>query len=107
PRTQSPQISFPTSQNLTPNGFAWPLAARIAPYFEVDGPLQYSTHAAASDAVAPRPSTLTVIEGSAPSARANITNSSVPKSLGSGSFFQERLVHVTRSSRGPIPHIHR
>src|SRR6185369_4103976 len=107
PRTQSPQISLPTSQNLTPNGVGWPLAARSAPYFEVVGPLQYSTQAAASAVDAPRPSTLTVIEGSAPSARANRTNSSVPKSLGSGSFFQERLVQVTRSSRGPTPHSQR
>src|SRR6185436_2411086 len=103
PRTQSPQISFPTSQSFTPNGSGWPLAARIAPYFEVAGPLQYSTQAAASSTVAPRPSTFTVIEGSAPAARANATNSSVPKSLGSGSLFHERFVHVTRSSRGPTP----
>ena len=31
-----------------------------------EGPLQYSTHAAASSTVAPLPSTFTVIDGSAP-----------------------------------------
>ena len=55
-----------------------------------------STHAAASSAVAPRPSTLTVMEGSAPASRANRMNSSVPKSLGSGSFFHDRLIQVGR-----------
>src|SRR6185436_18668924 len=104
PRTQSPQISFPTSQSFTAKGAGWPLAARIAPYFDVAGPLQYSTQAAASSTVAPRPSTLTVIDGSAPAVRANATNSSVPKSLGSVSFFHDKLVQLRRSSRAPTPH---
>src|SRR4029078_8561276 len=102
---QSPQSSFPISHNLTPNGARWPLAARIAPNLEVAGPLQYSTQFAASSTFAPRPSTFTVIEGSAPTARAKAINSSVPKSLGSRSFFHERLVHVTRWSRGPTPQL--
>src|SRR5215213_1540592 len=65
PRTQSPQISLPISQYFTRNGSTFPFLARIAPYSDDAGPLQYSTHAAASRAVAPRPSTLTVIDGSA------------------------------------------
>jgi hypothetical protein len=60
--------------------------------------------AAASSGVAPRPSTFTVSVGSAPTARAKAINSSVPKSLGSGSFFHDRFVQVGRSSRGPTPH---
>jgi len=80
-----------------------PLRARIAPLVEVAGPLQYSTHAAASSTVAPRPSTLTVSDGSAPTFRANRMNSSVPKSFGSSSFFHDRLTQSGRSSRGPIP----
>src|SRR6476620_10375695 len=104
PRTQSPQISLPISQYFTRYGSGWPSRARNDPYLELGGPLQYSTHAAASSTVAPPPSTFTVIDGSAPAARANATNSSVPKSLGSGSFFHDRLVQVTRSSRGPTPH---
>src|SRR3954471_9274448 len=103
PRTQSPQISLPTSQYFTAYGSGWPFRARMVPCVDVEGPLQYSTHAAASSAVAPRPSTLTVIDGSAPAARANRMNSSVPKSLGSGSLFQDGLIHVGRSSRGPVP----
>src|SRR5947208_3576210 len=54
------------------------------------------THAAASVGVAPRPSTFTVIDGSALTFRQRRTNSSVPKSLGSGSLPQERFVHVSR-----------
>ena len=80
------------------------MAARRAPYREVAGPLQYSTQAAASSAVAPRPSTFTVIDGSAPMRRQNAMNSSVPMSPGSGSFFQERLTQIGRRSRGPTPH---
>ena len=69
------------------------------------GPLQYSTQAAASSAVAPRPSTFTVIDGSAPTRRLKAMNSSVPMSPGSGSFFQDRLAQTGRRSRGPTPHV--
>ena len=81
------------------------MAARIAPYREVAGPLQYSTQAAASSAVAPLPSTFTVIDGSAPTRRQKAMNSSVPMSPGSGSFFQDRLIQMGRLSRGPTPHV--
>src|SRR5437660_1046780 len=68
--------AHPGSPNLVaefpvfhPEWFGWPLAARMAPYLELAGPLAYSTHAAASSAAAPRPSTFTVSEGSAPRLR--------------------------------------
>src|SRR5258706_126122 len=96
PRTQSPQISFPISQYLTLNGSGLPCIARIAPMLEDDGLFAYSTQATASSAEAPGPSTLTVIDGSAPTLLQRRTNSSVPKSLGSSSFPHERFVHVKR-----------
>jgi hypothetical protein len=82
-----------------------PVRGAQLPYLELAGPLQYSTQAAASSTVAPRPSTLTVIDGSAPTRRQNATNSSVPTSPGSGSFFHERLIQSGRSSRGPTPQV--
>src|SRR5207248_11645862 len=95
--------SLPSSQSFTSYGSGCPLAARIAPYFDVAAPLQYLTQAAASSAVAPRPSTFTVIDGTAPTRRLSAMNSSVPPSPGSGSFFQDRFTQTGRRSRGPTP----
>ena len=59
-----PKISLPISQYRTPYGSGCPFSARSRPIGVSAGPLQYSTHAAASSAV-PSPA-LTQISGSQP-----------------------------------------
>src|SRR5207237_7988393 len=52
PPCQYPKFSFPTSQMRTSYGSGLPFLARRLPIGVVTGPLQYSTQAAASSAVA-------------------------------------------------------
>ncbi len=43
PSCQSPYISFPMAQNLTPQGSGWPLAVRSLPILVSAAPLTYSS----------------------------------------------------------------